>query len=153
MLCKGLFSLRGVYQRLLWMALGGNVPTVIYVSGSSLLAAGYWRFEIDFFITKHKTPIHHPKQAMVNRRPFLPKREQYSFTSFHHNQLIKNQQNHIKNLLYNVRGSLYSKIWSHLGALEPLLELPVKEEFCCPHCDGVLNYLGDIPRPQNTRTH
>lgn len=43
------------------------------------------------------------------------------------------------------------KIWSHLGALEPVAILPKKEPFCCPHCDGVLQYLSDIPRPQSTR--
>ena len=43
------------------------------------------------------------------------------------------------------------KIWSLLGQLEPLPILPEKEPFCCPHCDGILEYLCDIPRPQNTR--
>jgi hypothetical protein len=43
------------------------------------------------------------------------------------------------------------KIWHHLGALEPAPVLPEKEPFCCPHCDGALQYLRDIPRPQFTR--
>ena len=43
------------------------------------------------------------------------------------------------------------KIWCHLGALEPAPILPEKEPFCCPHCDGTLQYLRDIPRGQFTR--
>lgn len=43
------------------------------------------------------------------------------------------------------------KIWSLLGQLEPAAILPEKEAFCCPHCDGRLEYLRDIPRPQRTR--
>ncbi len=43
------------------------------------------------------------------------------------------------------------QIWNLLGQLEPLPVLPEKEPFCCPHCEGKLKYLRDIPRPQNTR--
>lgn len=43
------------------------------------------------------------------------------------------------------------KIWSLLGQLEPIAVLPEKQSFCCPHCDGALQYLRDIPRPQSTR--
>ena len=43
------------------------------------------------------------------------------------------------------------KIWSQLGALEPLATLPEKEPFTCPHCEGELKYLCEIPRPQRTR--
>ena len=43
------------------------------------------------------------------------------------------------------------KIWSTLGQLEPLPVLPKKEPFCCPQCEGKLEYLRDIPRPQYTR--
>ena len=43
------------------------------------------------------------------------------------------------------------KIWSLLGQLEPIAVLPEKQPFCCPHCDGLLQYLRDIPRPQFTR--
>ena len=43
------------------------------------------------------------------------------------------------------------KLWSQLGQLEPLPILPEKEPFCCPHCEGPLRYLKDLPRPQSTR--
>ncbi|MEZ7956858.1 MAG: hypothetical protein QMC23_07620 [Rubritalea sp.] len=43
------------------------------------------------------------------------------------------------------------KIWCHFAALEPAPVPPEKEPFCCPHCDGTLQYLRDIPPPQFTR--
>lgn len=44
------------------------------------------------------------------------------------------------------------KIWTLLGQLGPMPAiLPDKEPFCCPHCEGSLKYLRDIPRPQFTR--
>ena len=40
LICKGSFSLKGVYQGLLWVASRANVPFVIDEFGSSLLVTG-----------------------------------------------------------------------------------------------------------------
>lgn len=42
-------------------------------------------------------------------------------------------------------------IWDKLGLTEPEVTLPDLEPFACPHCDGILNYLRDIPRPSYIR--